>query len=144
MSSRNDIGFEIEIRNMRGMCAEYGQRMSKEMEVVRRYTGRTIKIRNSGLLDSFTCGGIRESLFDQRLIPLGFARSFACWARSGDRESVVNKRNGDFSAITEAGQSVLYRSRRSLRAIAPRLLFGTQRHVQRLLGWGSHPTSPMS
>src|SRR5579864_6254821 len=32
MSSRNVIGFEIEIRNMRGMCAEYDQRMSKEME----------------------------------------------------------------------------------------------------------------
>jgi len=29
MSSRNDIGFEIGIRNMRRMCAEYDQRMSK-------------------------------------------------------------------------------------------------------------------
>jgi hypothetical protein len=68
---------------------------SSSASSLKRCTGRTIKIRNSGLLDSFACGGFGESLFDQRLIPLGLARSFACWARSGDRESGVNERHED-------------------------------------------------
>src|ERR1700752_1016595 len=75
MSSRNDIGFEIEIRNMRGMCAEYGQRMSKEMEVVRRYTGGTIEIQNSWLVNSVACGRSGGSLSDKRYIPLALTIS---------------------------------------------------------------------
>jgi hypothetical protein len=45
--------------------------------VVKRYTRLTIEIRNSGLMDSSVCGYRAEALFDQRLIPLDFAGSFA-------------------------------------------------------------------
>ena len=41
------------------------------------YTRLTIEIPNSGPMDSSVCGYLGEALFDQRLIPLGFARSFA-------------------------------------------------------------------
>jgi hypothetical protein len=57
-------------------------------------------------MESLVCGGFGESLFDQRLIPLGFARSFACWTRSGDRESGVNELNRDISTVVEEGTSV--------------------------------------
>jgi hypothetical protein len=73
MSSRNDIGFEIGIRSIRRLCAESDQRMSKAVEVVRRYTRLTIEIRNSGLM-ALVCGYRCEALFDQPLIPLGFAK----------------------------------------------------------------------
>jgi len=43
---------------------------------------------------------VAKPLFDQRLIPLGFARSFACWARSGDRESGVLSVMAIFQQVT--------------------------------------------
>ena len=80
MFSRKEIGFEIGIRNMRSMCAGYDQRMVKAVEVVRRYTGLTIKIRNSGSADSSTCGAVLVRL--SRITPevlkdlLGMAHKF--------------------------------------------------------------------
>jgi hypothetical protein len=56
----------------RRSCGEF-----KIRACLRRYTWLTIEIRNSGLMDSSVCGYRGEALFDQRLIPLGFARSFA-------------------------------------------------------------------
>ena len=44
---------------------------------IKRYTRLTSEIRNSGLMYSSVCGYRGEALFDQRLIPLGFAGSFA-------------------------------------------------------------------
>jgi hypothetical protein len=41
------------------------------VKVVKRYTERTIKIRNSSSMESLACGFCGEALFDQWLIPLG-------------------------------------------------------------------------
>jgi hypothetical protein len=68
-------------------------------QLVRWYTGLTIEIRNSGLVDSLVCGYRGEAFFDQQLIPLGFPRTFARWERSGDHESGIHERNGDVSRL---------------------------------------------
>jgi hypothetical protein len=60
------------------LCPQTSQTRSIESEPrLRRYTRPTTEIRNSGLMDSSVCGYRGEAFFDQRLIPLGFARSFA-------------------------------------------------------------------
>ena len=45
--------------------------------LIKRYTGRTSNFENFASIESFVCRCCGEALFDQRLIPLDFARSFA-------------------------------------------------------------------
>jgi hypothetical protein len=76
-------------------CAESASRNPNNPRLVKRYTGLTIEIENFRLMDSFACGSRGEALFDQWLIPLGFADSVAVHGQ--EIAKVFGERNGDFS-----------------------------------------------